>query len=73
MLRRKGATVCAMTIDIDSNANKPRRGKNEQGEFEQHPLKDQIAADRYVKEQSASDTPWKSMRHAQMRPPGATG
>lgn len=60
-----------MTVDIDTNANRPKRGKNAQGEFEQHGLKDQIEADRYAREQAGSATPWRSLRHARFRTPGA--
>ena len=38
---------------IKENAEGPRRARGDSGEMEQHPLKDQIEADRYLKSRDA--------------------
>jgi hypothetical protein len=39
---------------IRDNANSPKRAKGDSAEMEQHPLPDQIAADKYLESKKAS-------------------
>ena len=39
---------------IETSATGPRRASDDNGSFEQHPLGDQIAADRYLKSRNAT-------------------
>ena len=39
---------------IEDNAAGPKRARGDSGEMEQHPLPDQIAADRYLEAKKAS-------------------
>ena len=39
---------------IKENLKSPRRAKGDSGEIEQHSLKDQIVADKYLKSQEAT-------------------
>jgi len=43
-----------LTQSITDNAKAPRRAEGDAGSVEQHPLPEQIAADRYVKSAAAA-------------------
>lgn len=58
---------------IRDNASGPKRAQGDSGSVEQHPLKDQIAADRYLASKQASAAPAKALRLTRLVPPGAEG
>lgn len=55
---------------IIENANSPKRAKGDEGEFEQHSLKDQIEADRYARTVSASQSRRRGFRMSKVIPGG---
>ncbi|MFO7958342.1 MAG: hypothetical protein R6X33_14745 [Candidatus Brocadiia bacterium] len=56
---------------IEKNAQGPRSAKGDVGEVQQHSLKDQLAADRYLASKESGDKPTKSLRFTKLSPPGA--
>ncbi len=60
-----------MTDQIRENAQGPKRARGDSGEVEQHPLPDQIAADRYLASKEAAKAKGLGVRVAKMIPPGA--
>ena len=56
---------------IEKNAQGPRSAKGDVGEVQQHSLKDQVAADRYLASKESGDNPTRSMRFTKLSPPGA--
>ena len=58
---------------ILDNAAGPRRAQGDSGSVEQHPLQDQIAADRYLASKAAAASPAKALRLTRLVPPGAEG
>ena len=56
---------------IRENAEGPKRAKGDSSEMEQHPLPDQIAADRYLESKNASRKGL-GMRVTKLVPPGAS-
>ncbi len=56
---------------IEKSAQGPKRAKGDMGEVEQHPLADQIEADRYLASRDAGAKPHKALRFAKLSPPGA--
>lgn len=56
---------------IEENAQKPRRASEDGIEVEQHPLPDQIEADRYLRAKEAMSTPAKGLRFTKLLHPGA--
>lgn len=58
---------------IRDNAAGPRRAQGDSGSVEQHPLQDQIAADRYLASKQAAASPAKALRFTRLVPPGAEG
>lgn len=58
---------------IRDNAAGPRRAQGDSGSVEQHSLKDQIEADRYLASKQASASPAKALRLTRLVPPGAEG
>lgn len=58
---------------IRDNAAGPRRAQGDSGSVEQHPLQDQIAADRYLASKAAAASPAKALRLTRLVPPGAEG
>ncbi|MFW6119235.1 MAG: hypothetical protein ACOC7S_02775 [Planctomycetota bacterium] len=56
---------------IEENAKGPRSAKGDVGEVQQHSLKDQVDADRYLASREARSKPHKSLRFAKLSPPGA--
>lgn len=58
---------------IRDNASGPAKASNETGAVEQHSLRDQIEADRYLASKDAAASPRKSLRFTRLVPPGAGG
>lgn len=56
---------------IRENASGPKRAKGDQGEVEQQPLPDQIAADRYLASKAAAKAGPKALRFTRTVPPGS--
>lgn len=59
-----------LTDAIAENAAGPKKVTGDQGSTEQHPLPDQIEADRYLKTNSAARSGL-GMRHVKLIPPGS--
>jgi len=57
--------------NIRENAQGPKRARGDAGEVEQHPLPDQIAADRYLAAKNAAKAKGMGLRVGKMIPPGA--
>lgn len=60
-----------MTIDVEQNAKDPRRVATNSETAEQHPIPDQIAADKYANQQAAAARDGLPFFIAKFRPPGA--
>ena len=58
---------------IRDNAAGPKRAQGDAGSVEQHTLKDQIEADRYLSSKQVSANPTKAVRLTKLVPPGAGG
>ncbi len=56
---------------IQENASGPKRARGDSGEIEQHDLKDQIEADRYLASKAAAKNKTLGIRFAKLVPPGA--
>jgi hypothetical protein len=56
---------------IESNATGPRRASDDNGSFEQHPLQDQIAADKYIRQQRAATRTALPIKHVKNVMPGS--
>ena len=56
---------------IEENAKGPKRAKGDVGEVEQHALKDQIEADRYLNSKKAAQAKGLGVRTSKLVPPGA--
>lgn len=54
---------------IEENAMGPKKASNDTGSMEQHPLPDQIAADRYTKSTQANQRGL-PLRYVKFVPPG---
>jgi len=72
---RAGAEVPRVDERLDQqireNAQGPKRARGDSGEVEQHPLADQIAADRYLASKEAAKAKGLGVRVTKMIPPGA--
>ncbi len=55
---------------IHTNASGPRRARGDSAEIEQHPLADQIAADRYLASKNAAKNKGLGIRFKKLVPPG---
>ena len=55
---------------IRDNAEGPRRARGDSGEMEQHPLREQIAADRYLNSKQALKNGL-GVKRSKLVPPGA--
>ena len=64
-----------MADDIENqlreNAAGPKRAKGDSGEMEQHPLPDQIAADRYLASKQAAKNKGIGIKLVKLSPSGA--
>ena len=56
---------------IEQNATEPKRVRGDSGEVEQHSLKDQIEADRYLASKKAVKSKGIGLRMSKMVTPGA--
>lgn len=56
---------------IAENAAGPKRAQGDSGSVEQHSLKDQIEADRYLASKEASKRVDRGIRMSRIAPPGA--
>ena len=63
-----------MAVELDQNIREnaagPRRARNDAGEMEQHPLPDQIAADRYLASKNATKKKGLGVTLKKLIPPG---
>lgn len=60
-----------LNSEIEQSAQDPKRMRVDGNEVEQHSLQDQIAADQYLREQSAQTSKTKlPIRFAKLRPDG---
>ena len=57
---------------ISENAQGPKRARGDSGEIEQHDLKDQIEADKYLKSKDAASGATLGVRRVKLIPPGIT-
>ena len=62
--------IDAIEDALIENATGPLRAQGDTGSIEQHPLPDQIAADKYVKTAQASRTGMGGVRMFKFVPPG---
>ena len=58
---------------IKDNAAGPKRAQGDAGSVEQHSLKDQVEADRYLSSKQVAADPAKAVRFTRLVPPGAGG
>ncbi|MBM3983653.1 MAG: hypothetical protein FJ304_25955 [Planctomycetes bacterium] len=56
---------------IEQNAKGPAKASGDAGSVEQHPLPDQIEADRYLASKEAAKQPQRGLRFNKLVPPGA--
>lgn len=56
---------------IEQNAQGPKKAQGDAGSVEQHPLPDQIAADRYLASKRAVQSKSKGIVITKLIPPGA--
>ena len=65
-----------MAKDLDKtirkNATGPKRAKGDSGEMEQHSLKDQIDADRYLASKKAAKSRGLGIKLSKLVPPGTS-
>jgi len=62
-----------LSDQISENAKSPKSGEVDGVRFEQHSLRDQIEADRYLASKSASNRTQLPVRVYRTRAPGGTG
>lgn len=55
---------------IETNATGPRRASDDNGSFEQHPLQDQIEADKYIRGRRAASRNALPIKHVKNVLPG---
>lgn len=60
-----------LTDHIRENAQGPAEVTGDSGSMKQHPLKDQIEADRYLNSKQATRSPRLGLRVTKLVPPGA--
>jgi hypothetical protein len=56
---------------ILENATGPKKASGDSSSMEQHPIADQIAADRYLKAREGVANPRRGLRFSKFIPPGA--
>lgn len=61
-----------LTDAIKENAQGPKRAQGDAGSVEQHDLKDQIEADKYLASKEAAKKPAKALVRVKIVPPGTT-
>ena len=57
---------------IRDSASQPKRASGDSGSVEQHPLKDQIAADKHLASKQAATGKGLGIRRVKLSPPGAS-
>lgn len=55
---------------IRENAQGPAKASGDSGSMEQHPLRDQIEADRYLNSKQAAKQKHRGLRFSRLVPPG---
>jgi len=60
-----------LETDIEENAQGPKRVTGDSGSVDQHPLPDQIEADKYLAGKTATGTKRLGLRFVKIIPPGA--
>lgn len=68
----RSATMADLKTQIHDNAGGPKRVEVDGQTVEQHPLKDQIAADEYLRETTAGTRKKLPIRLAKLRPGSTT-
>ena len=73
MVGRRRETTVAENLDtqIRDNAAGPKKATGDSGSVEQHPLNDQIAADRYLASKKAARSRGLGIRMSKLVPPGS--
>jgi len=70
--RRRESTVAEnLDTQIRDNAAGPKKATGDSGSVEQHPLNDQIAADRYLASKKAARSRGLGIRLTKLVPPGS--
>ena len=70
--RRREKTVAEnLDAQIRDNAAGPKKATGDSGSVEQHPLNDQIAADRYLASKKAARSRGLGIRMSKLVPPGS--
>ncbi len=70
--RRREKTVAEnLDTQIRDNATGPKKATGDSGSVEQHPLNDQIAADRYLASKKAARSRGLGIRMSKLVPPGS--
>mgnify|MGYP000919829685 FL=1 len=70
--RRREKTVAEnLDTQIRDNAAGPKKATGDSGSVEQHPLNDQIAADRYLASKKAARSRGLGIRLTKLVPPGS--
>jgi hypothetical protein len=70
--RRREKTVAEnLDTQIRDNAAGPKKATGDSGSVEQHPLNDQIAADRYLASKKAARSRGLGIRMSKLVPPGS--
>lgn len=62
--------MAELSDEIEENAKGPLKVTGDSGSTEQHPLPDQIAADKYLRSKQAAKSGL-GIRHVKIVPPGA--
>ena len=62
-----------LSTQIETNAAGPKKARSDEGECEQHPLKDQIEADRYLNNKNASKAKGFGLRVVRAKTSSALG
>ncbi len=57
---------------IETNAEGPKKASGDSGAVEQHPIADQITADKYLESKKAARNPGLSIKLTQISPGGTT-
>jgi hypothetical protein len=73
MVGRRRENTVAENLDtkIRDNAAGPKKATGDSGSVEQHPLADQIAADRYLASKQAARSRGLGIRMSKLVPPGS--
>lgn len=61
-----------ITEAIETNATGPAEASGDVGSVKQHPLRDQIEADRYLRSQAAASSGKRGLVITRLSPPGTT-